>query len=407
MTKIWQKIPLNYRWVLLLYILLALVATVQAFGGGLVINEINGREYTRYNNYIIFKQSFHHLLAYKDLYREYPLEQWDLFKYSPAFALFFGLLALLPDWLGLFCWNLINGGALLLAVRYLPKLEVKAKVLLLLGIAIELLTSLQNEQSNGLMAGLIILAFGLLERRYYLWATFCLVLSIYIKVFGLVAFALFLFYPQKWKLAVYTILWSAVLLVLPLAVVDAGQLQLLYQSWLHLLGQDHSVAYGLSVMGWLKTWFHLEVAKTGVLAAGVLLFLLPLTYFRMYRDYYFRLLVLASLLVWVVIFNHMAESPSFIIAMSGVGLWYFSQQRKTENLVLFVLAFIFTMLSPTDLFPPFIRNEFFKPYVIKAVPCILIWLKISYDLIFVKYSPLEAGDLETAVAEKASAGAAG
>jgi hypothetical protein len=249
----------------------------------------------------------------------------------------------------------------------------------------------------------MILAFGFLERRHYLWAAFCLVFSIYIKLFGLVALVLFLFYPQKWKLALYTGGWTAILLVLPLVVVDAGQLQLLYRSWLHLLGQDHSVAYGLSVMGWLKTWFHLELPKIGVLAGGVLLLLLPFTRFRLYRDYHFRLWVLASMLIWVVIFNHMAESPSFIIAMSGVGLWYFSQPRKTENLVLFVLAVIFTMLSPTDLFPKFIRKEFFKPYVIKAVPCILVWLKISYELMFVDFTSPEVRDQDRVAAEKAAA----
>jgi hypothetical protein len=403
MVRLWQKMLINYRWVLLLYGLLVLLATAQAYFGGLVINEINGREYTRYNNYIIFKQAFHHLLAYKDLYIQYPLEQWELYKYSPTFALLFGLLALQPDFLGLLCWNLINAGVLLLAIRYLPQPDRKTQVLILLAIAVELLTSLQNEQSNGLMAGLMILAFGQLERRHYRWATCCLVLSVYIKLFSLVAFALLLFYPQKWRLALYTVFWFVLLLVLPLAVVDAGQLRLLYQSWLRLLGQDHSAGWGLSVMGWLKTWFHLELPKTGVLAAGALLFLLPLAHLRRYRDYYFRLLVLASLLVWVIIFNHMAESPSYIIAMSGVGIWYFSQQRSTINLVLFVLAVLFTMLAPTDLYPSFIRKEFFRPYVIKAVPCILVWVKMSYDLILLKYSPAVAEDPVSSTVEKAPA----
>jgi hypothetical protein len=52
-----------------------------------------------------------------------------------------------------------------------------------------------------------------------------------------------------------------------------------------------------------------------------------------------------------------------------------------------VLAFVFTTLSPTDLFPPFIRNEFFWPYVVKAVPCILIWGKVIYDLLFTELLP--------------------
>ena len=103
-----------------------------------------------------------------------------------------------------------------------------------------------------------------------------------------------------------------------------------------------------------------------------------------YKNFYYRLLLLASVLLWIVIFNHKAESPTFIIAICGVAIWYFPQTRKTENLVLMLLALVFTMLSPTDLFPPYVRNNIFKPYVVKALPCILVWFKLTYDMLFYK-----------------------
>lgn len=377
----WKKLRPDFRWVLFLYVFLAVFSTVQSYFDDPVTFGTEGLSYTRFNNYIIFKQAFFHLISYRDLYINYPLEQWDLYKYSPAFALLFGLLALMPDFLGLLCWNLLNAGLLVWAVRYLPGLGLKAKTLLLATIAVELLTSLQNEQSNGLMAALIILAFGLLERRKFLWATGCLVFSVFIKLFGLVAFVLFLFYQPKWKLAAYSMAWTVMFLLLPLLVVDAAQLELLYRSWLQMLGQDHALSYGFSVMGWLHTWFGVDPGKTVVLAVGVVLLLLPFARINRYSDYYFRLQLLASLLIWMVIFNHKAESPTFIIAMSGVGVWYFSQQIKTENRVLLVLAILFTVLAPTDLYPRFIRIEIFQPYVVKAIPCILVWCKISYDLL--------------------------
>ena len=49
-----------------------------------------------------------------------------------------------------------------------------------------------------------------------------------------------------------------------------------------------------------------------------------------------------------------------------------------------LLAFVFTILSPTDLFPKSVRVNFVVPYVLKAVPCILIWVKIIFDLVFYK-----------------------
>src|SRR5690606_38477454 len=100
----------------------------------------------------------------------------------------------------------------------------------------------------------------------------------------------------------------------------------------------------------------------------------------------FRLNMLSSVLIWIIIFNHKAESPTFIIAVSGIALWFFSQQAKKENTILLILVFIFTCLAPTDLFPKYIRDNIFEPYVVKAVPCILVWLKISYDLLFQNFS---------------------
>ena len=49
------------------------------------------------------------------------------------------------------------------------------------------------------------------------------------------------------------------------------------------------------------------------------------------------------------------------------------------NVGLFVLTFIFTVLSTTDVFPRSIKTDYLIPYVLKAVPCILVWLKVVAD----------------------------
>ena len=65
-----------------------------------------------------------------------------------------------------------------------------------------------------------------------------------------------------------------------------------------------------------------------------------------------------------------------------MALWYFSQERSRLNIgPRAALAFVFTSLSPTDVFPRCAFGEFFVPYAIKAVPCILIWVKITYELV--------------------------
>jgi hypothetical protein len=367
------------------YVIISLAASAQGLFAGPKIYVPGVRPYTDYNNYVIFKYSFFHLIQGKDIYGLFPADHWDLYKYSPAFSLCFGVLAWLPDSIGLVLWSLINSFCLYAGIRMLPGLDNKKKSWILLFCLPELLLSMQNTQSNGLMAGLIIMAFALAERSKYFLSALCIVFSVYIKIFGAVAFVFYLLYPGKTKLIAYSIFWMALLAVLPLLVVDAHQLSLLYSSWLHLLANDHSESIGLSVMGLLDSWLHLAVSKNLVLLAGIVLFCIPLIHIRRYKDYQFRLLMLASVLLWIVIFNHKAESPTFIIAMSGVGIWYFSQTRNTLNLILLILTFILTTLTVSDLVPSTVKEQFVIPYGIKAVMSIVVWSKLVFDLILLRY----------------------
>ncbi len=367
--------------IIILYVLLAVGASVQSLTLGTKTYGENGKEYNRYNNYTIFEKSFDHLKNNQDLYTLYPDEHWDLYKYTPTFSVFFGFFNNLPDWIGLTLWNLLNALIIIVAVYYLPHLNLKEKGFVLLILSIELMTSMQNAQSNGLMAGFLVLSFGLLENKKYFFASLFIVFSIFIKLFGIVGFVLFLFYPKKWKLILYSFILSAILFVIPLIFVNFNQYLTLLQSYFHLLTNDHSSSYGYSVMGWLNTWFGLEINKNIVVLIGIIVFLIPLIKFREYKDFMFRYLTLTSILIWVVIFNHKAESPTFIIAMTGVALWFIKSKKDYFNITLFVLALILTSLSPTDLFPKILRDHYVIPYTLKAFPCILIWLKIIYDMI--------------------------
>ncbi|MBX3164497.1 MAG: DUF2029 domain-containing protein [Bacteroidetes bacterium] len=375
----------NLKFIFILFLLLAAFATLQLL---IVTQQTQNAQniYTEYNNYIIFKQSFFHLIHGQDLYVLYVSEQWDLFKYSPAFAALFGVLAYLPDWLGLFFWNFLNAFVLLIAIYQLPNINLKQKSFMLLFLAVELMTSMQYAQSNGLMAGLLILAFCMLEKENILLAALFLSLTVFIKIFGIVACVLFVFYPKHFiKIVLYMIFWCLFFALVP-ALFCGGfeQLLFLYKSWFRLLANDHSGAVGFSVSGVIQTWFHTEPNKLLMLLTGVVLLLLPLLKIKQYAHYTFRLSMLASVLIWIIIFNHKAESPTFVIAVSGVAIWFFMQQPKKENSSLLLLVLLFTCLGQIDVFPEYVRREILYLYMIKPVPCILVWLKISYDLLSAK-----------------------
>lgn len=385
MLKRIQEIPHKQYLAIGVLFIITLALSLQSYFAGSKSFGSNTSSYTHYNNYNIFKQSFFHLVENKDLYALYPNEHWDYYKYSPAFALLMAPLAILPDAVGLFFWNLLNALVLFVAIWKLPVKPDKKRWLMFGFIVVELITSLQNSQSNALMAGLIVLALVFLERDKPAWASLMIVLTVFVKLFGVLGFALFLFYPRKVQAAVYTILWIVVFIFLPLLVVPPAQMLFLYKSWWALLSSDHSASYGLSVMGWLHTWFGIDSLKNGAVMIGGIVLILPLLRFKFYKELQYRLLFLSSILVWMVIFNHKAESPTFIIAITGVAIWFFTQQMKVLNLVLLVLVLLFTILSPTDLFPKIIRVNYVIPYVLKVVPCILIWVKIVYDLL--AYTP--------------------
>jgi hypothetical protein len=370
----------NFNFILTAYIVIAVLASAAKYF-------TSQGEYTGYNNYLIFKTSFQHLIACKDIYTFFPQEHFDLYRYSPSFAIFMGPFTLLPDLLGFMLWNLINVLVLFFAIYTLPLKSDKLRVFVMWFVLQELLTSVQSSQSNGPIAGLIILTFNYLEKKNHLLAALMVICSIYIKLFGVVAFALFFLYPHKLKSIAYLCFWTIVIGLLPLLFISPDLLIKTYISWKAQLSSDYIFFQGMSVMNWLQVWFHIDVNKQWVVLIGAVIFCIPLFRTDLYKDIYFRCLFLCSILIWVVIFNHKAESPTFIIAVSGIGIWYFMQQASSINKALVIFAFIFTCLSSTDVFPSYIRENFTDVYILKMFPCLLIWLNIIYELSFHTYIP--------------------
>jgi hypothetical protein len=220
----------------------------------------------------------------------------------------------------------------------------------------------------------------MLQREQIALATLLVSLTFFIKLFGIVAFSLFLFFPHKGKMLVWTIFWFAVLSFLPLLVVNWNQFVMLHKSWFALLTADHGRSYGFSVMGWLYYWFGLDANKFVVLLLGILSFVALLFRFHCYRNSEFRLKMLALVLLWVILFNHMTESPTIIIGMAGAAIWFNSGRITKTNVALILFACVFTSLSSTDLFPAYIRKEIIYPYVVKIFPLITIWMKLMFDL---------------------------
>jgi len=368
----------------------------------------DGGFYSYYNNYIIFKQSFFHLITRQDLYIHYPQEQYDLFKYPPTFALLFAPFSMLPDFLGYSVWTALN---LLLPVFAIYKLQgvssrVKATMSTLL--LLEGFTSALNSQSNGLMLGLLLFALVAMQNGRISQAVLFIWLTAFIKLFGILFFAMLFVFPGavKKSLVRVPVIFGA-LYLLPLPVLGWEGLQRQYASMFNLLAHDHGYFVKYSVMGWLQQWFGLRPNKNLILILGLGLQCLPLLVLiikqKLWRSGSLRqmnpkslerwqFLFAASWLLWMVIFNHMAESATYVIAVGGAML-AFSQVKFMNNadfesvkntqldddrynspwILAFIMMFLFTMLGPTDVYPKDVRFWIVETAQLKAFPCILLW----------------------------------
>jgi len=368
----------------------------------------DGGFYSHYNNYIIFKQSFFHLIASQDLYIHYPLEQYDLFKYPPTFALLFAPFSMVPDYLGYSVWTALN---LLLPVFAIYKLQgvssrIKAAMSALL--LLEGFTSALNSQSNGLMLGLLLFAFVAMQNGRISQAVLFIWLTAFIKLFGILFFAMLLIFPGAFRKSVVRIpVIFVVLYLLPLPVLGWEGLQRQYASMFNLLAHDHGYFVKYSVMGWLQQWFGLRPNKNLILILGLGLQCLPLLVVIIKQKLWrsgsiqqinskslerWQFLFAASWLLWMVIFNHMAESATYVIAIGGAML-AFSQFKSMNNadfepvkntqldddrynspwILAFIMMFLFTMLGPTDIYPKEVRFWIVETAQLKAFPCILLW----------------------------------
>jgi len=337
--------------------------------------------YTQYNNYKIFKSAFDHLSDNKNLYVLYPDEHHDLYKYSPSFALAFGLFAPFPDSLGLILWNLINVLVFFFAINRKEAPWSSRFPLLFLFIIPELITSTQNAQSNALMTGLLLFAYFDFEKERTGQAAFWIVLASFIKIYAGLAALMFIFYPRKIKFILSSLITTLAIFSLPLLVISPDQLWTQYQSWWKLISYDHVGSYGISLMrliNLLVPQFHDNSLVQFLGLIGLILVLFPLNKFKLKSQ---RVNYLSMILLTLIIFNHKTESATFILAVTGIAIWYFSK-IKTNSFEQFalILAFLFTVLSATDLFPPVIRRTWIVPYGVKVWPCILIYLIIVYEL---------------------------
>jgi len=353
----------------------------------------------KHNNFEIFRGVFWHVWQQLPLYVPYPDAYFDVNHYGPLFSLIIAPFALMPDWLGVICWNV--GLALLLywAIRQL-NLTRYQHVFMLWYCAHELLTALFMQQFNVATVAMIALSYAFVRQEKDVWAALMVVIGTLVKLYGIVGLAFFFFSRHKGRYILWMVIWSVVLFAAPMLISSPEYIVQCYQDWAaDLLGKNgdnmFSLYQNISLLGIIrKVGFAVSGAALWqtysdlwIIAAGLVLFFVPYLRLGQYQHIAFQQTILASVLMFVCLFSTGTESSGYIIALVGVVLWYTAApwQRTGWDVALMVFAFLLTSMSPSDLFPAYIRREWVQPYALKALPVAVIWLQLSYELITKNY----------------------
>ena len=348
-----------------------------------------------HNNFLIFRGVFWHVWQQLPLYEAYPQEYWDVNHYGPFFSLIFAPFAVVPEWVGMLMWCLALSLFLYVAVRRSDMTKYQ-QIFIFWFCAHELLTALFMQQFNIAIAAIILLAFFLIEKERDTEAAFFIVVGTLVKLYGIVGLAFFFFSKHKVRFVLSLIGWGAVLFALPMLISSPDYIIGQYQDWFVCLTEKNgenleSIAQNISLLGMVHRTTGLMFSDLWLIGPGLLLFGIPYLRFSQYKHVAFRQTLLASVLMFVVLFSTGSESSGYIIPFVGVVIWYTAApwQRTGWDIALLVFVFVLSSLSPSDLFPAYLRKEWVQPYALKALPVTLVWLKLCWEMYTKDYAASE------------------
>lgn len=349
-------------------------------------------------DYSVFYHSFWHACEQMPLYIIYP-EDGNYFLYGPLFPALMAPLAVLPYQLGRLGWMLI--------ITFVPFWSIRKslftryqQLFILWFVTVEAYTCILDSESNSLILACILFTFYLVEKEKDCWAAFLIALGTVTKIYGIVGLAFLPFSHHKLKFCGWTAAWMIILLVLPMLIFGPEYVWKEYFEWYDVLVHKNELnlfatGQNISLLGIVRkvsgcaTYSDLWLIIPGIIAFG-----LPYLRFGQYKYPAFRFAMLASVLMFVVLFSTGSENYGYIIAMPGVAIWYTTApwKRSKWDIALMVFAFLLTSMSPSDIIPRAIRHGFIRPYALKALPVVFVWFKLTYEALTKDYQDEDRND---------------
>ncbi len=378
MKEKFLKILLNPKYIFGVYLIISVVTAISKYLRG---------DYA-INNYLIFKNVFFNTIHQKNLFIHYPDLYFDLNHYGVFFSALIAPFAMMPDWLGISLWNIANTFIFIYGIYKLPFSDSKKAIFGLLCLQ-EYITAALSLQFNVALTGLLLLSAVYIYERKEVKSVTAILIGIFVKIYGIVGLTQFFFIKSKTKFILSGIGIAILFFVLPMAYSSPQFVIQCYSDWFQSIVEKNSEnqvlgnMQDISLMGFVRRILgDASISNLVFLAGGLPLFALPYIRIKQYKHYAFQLMILASTLLFLVLFSSSSESPTYIIAVVGVLIWFFLQKERTPLIIgLLVFVIIFTCFSTSDLFPKFVKENYIIKYSLKAVPCIVIWLRVTYELV--------------------------
>lgn len=367
----------NYTVVCVIYLVASIITALT--------NYFNGPG--SYNNYLLFKNVWTNTLKQRNIFLEYPDLFFDCNHYGVFFSMIIAPFALLPDWLGMTLWNVANTLLFLFAI-YKSPFSLRGRALFAWICLQEFITASLSYQFNISLAGMLILSAIYIYEKKEVKSVICILIGFFIKIYGIVGLTQFFFVKNKTKFILWGFIISIIFFVIPMIYSSPAFVYQCYFDWAESLvkknmsNQVLGNMQDISLMGFFRRILNNpSISNFVFLACGLPVFILPYIRISQYKNYAFQLMILSSALLFLVLFSSSSESPTYIIAVSGVAIWFVLQrEKKPIHIVLLLFVIIFTCFSMSDLFPRYIKKNYIVKYSLKAVPCIVLWLRIIYEL---------------------------
>jgi hypothetical protein len=169
----------------------------------------------RVNNYKIFRQVYFHFINQQPLYIPYPAQYDDVNHYGPVFAFLIAPFAVLPDIAGVFLWNMANAALLLYALTRTGLKKQQQNIIIALT-TIEMANAMWSTQFNSGVVSMMVLSYILVAEGKDFKAAFFIMLSAFVKIYGILGLLFFLFSGKKKEFIIGCAVWGAVFLVVPM-----------------------------------------------------------------------------------------------------------------------------------------------------------------------------------------------